>query len=344
MTDQKDKEFEDYFAGKSELSKRYQNESQEIPPAHIDDAILAAAHKAVGAKPKIAYSPFSGNWHVPVSLAAVLVLCVGLVVTMQQDTGEGTFKQPVRVESEVMDLEAKEKTTWQGTIEEALPEMEDARGKIQYAPSPPEILNEPEVSAPATIMQRDSAPAKKEDRMLMEKDTAASAGFAEELQESVAPATVDAPIPDTGKVMDETLLDSILEQKPVESGRVLHEQQKQRVMKKEGISAKRRSRAEMSADTPVREDLQVLPGKSSSDEYRALQDKELPQANTAITQVMSPQAWLEEIERMLSEGRSGEAKDSLNQFLDHYPDYSIEVIENVVGSEFVEGVMEIRNQ
>ena len=47
---------------------------------------------------------------------------------------------------------------------------------------------------------------------------------------------------------------------------------------------------------------------------------------------------------MLNEGRSYVAEDSLNQFLDHYPDYSIEVIENALGSEFVEGVMAIRNQ
>jgi hypothetical protein len=87
-----------------------------------------------------------------------------------------------------------------------------------------------------------------------------------------------------------------------------------------------------------------LPGESSGDEYRAPQDKETPLANATIAQVMSPQEWLEEIERLLNEGRSDEAKDNLNQFLDHYPDYSIEVIENVVGSEFVEGVMAIRNQ
>jgi hypothetical protein len=343
VTDQINKELEDYFVGKSELSNKYKNESQEIPPAHIDDAILAAAHKAVGAKPKIAYSPFSGNWHVPASLAAVLVLCVGLVITMQQDTGEGRFEQPARVGSESMDHEANEKSTWQGAIED-MPEMEGARSNIQYAPSPPEISKKQGVSAPAAIMQREPVPAKKESLMHMEKDVAAPAGFAEDLQESVVPATVDAPIPDAGKTMDETVLDSILEEKSVESGRVIHEQQKQRVLKKERIRAKSKSRAEVTADILGKEDIQVLPGESSRDEYSGLQDKKMPQANAAITQVMSPQEWLDEIERMLKEGRSDEAKDSLNQFLDHYPDYSIEVIENALGSEFVEGAMAIRNQ
>jgi hypothetical protein len=343
VTDQINKELEEYFTGKSELSKKYKNESQDIPPAHIDTAILAAAHKAIGAKPKIAYSPFSDNWHVPASLAAVLVLCVGLVITMQQDTGEGRFEQPARVGTESMDHEAEEKSIWQGAIEE-LPEAEDAMSKIQYAPSPQEISKKPGVSAPAAVMQREPSPTEKEGRMHMEKDIAAPAGFAEDLQESVVPATVDAPIPDAGKAMDETVLDNILEQKPVEPDRLIQEQQKQRVLKKERIRAKSRSSAEMAADTLGKEDIQVLPGESSSDEYRALQGKKIPQASAGSTQVMSPQEWLDEIERMLKEGRSDEAKDSLNQFLDHYPDYSIEVMENVVGSEFVEGVMATRNQ
>jgi len=263
---------------------------------------------------------------------------------MQQDTGEGKFKQPARVESESMDFEVKGKSTWQDSIEEAVPEMEDARREIQYAPSPPGISNKPGVSAPAAVMQRKPAPAKKEDYMHMEKDVAAPAGFVEDIQEAVAPAIVDAPIPDSGRAMGESVFDSILEDKQIEPGKVLHEQQKQRVLKKEGIRAKSRSRPEMAADTQVREDIQVLPGESSSDEYRVSQDKEMPLANATIKQVMSPQEWLEEIERLLNEGRSDEAKDSLNQFLDHYPDYSIEVIEDVAGSEFVEGVMAIRNQ
>jgi hypothetical protein len=223
---------------------------------------------------------------------------------MQQDTGEGKFKQPARFESESMGLEVKEKSIWQGAIVEEVPEMEDARGKIEYAPSPPEISNKPGVSPPASIMQREPAPAKKEDRMHMEKDVAAPAGFAEDLQELVTPATVDVPIPNADKAMDETVFDSILEEEHIEPGKVLHKQKKQRIIKKEGISAKRRSRAEMAADTPAREDLQALPGESNGDGYRASQDKETPLANAITTQVMSPQEWLEEIERLLNEGRS----------------------------------------
>lgn len=56
---------------------RYRELAREEPPAHVDAAILAASRRAVGARPG------APRWFVPVSVAAVLVLGIGVALRMQ---------------------------------------------------------------------------------------------------------------------------------------------------------------------------------------------------------------------------------------------------------------------
>lgn len=68
-----------------EISALYRDASQEHPPAHLDDAILAAAKREVRAGPK-PLSPFSTKWTLPFSLAAVIVLSVSVVTLVQKES------------------------------------------------------------------------------------------------------------------------------------------------------------------------------------------------------------------------------------------------------------------
>ena len=86
--DKQEQELEAYLQGDSELSKIYHEGTKLEPGADLDEKILAASRREVKAKPRFAYSPFAGDWHVPASLAAVLVLSVGVVITMQQETND----------------------------------------------------------------------------------------------------------------------------------------------------------------------------------------------------------------------------------------------------------------
>jgi hypothetical protein len=72
-----DKQYENYLAGRSDISQRYQKAQADGPTRQTDDAILAAARREVGSKPRSA-SPFGYRWIVPASLAAVLVLTVSI--------------------------------------------------------------------------------------------------------------------------------------------------------------------------------------------------------------------------------------------------------------------------
>ena len=59
---------------RSGLSGHYRAGSIEEPPAHLDAAIVAAARREVGR------SRFARNWHLPASIAAVLVIGVSLAL------------------------------------------------------------------------------------------------------------------------------------------------------------------------------------------------------------------------------------------------------------------------
>ena len=61
------------------LSRRYRELPREEPSADLDAAILAASRRAVGAGPRARKS----SWMVPTSIAAVLVLGVGVSLRMQ---------------------------------------------------------------------------------------------------------------------------------------------------------------------------------------------------------------------------------------------------------------------
>ena len=66
------------------LSLLYQAGDQVSPRAEIDAAILARARREVSAHPRVAHSPFSRSWYVPLSLAAVLVVAVSLTLLVSQ--------------------------------------------------------------------------------------------------------------------------------------------------------------------------------------------------------------------------------------------------------------------
>lgn len=97
-TQDKDKALEHYLAGDSEISSLYHEADAGQPPAELDATILAAASKATGSRPRRSTSPFSGNnWIMPSSLAAVLVITVGLVHLLENQSAQLTsaFEAPV---------------------------------------------------------------------------------------------------------------------------------------------------------------------------------------------------------------------------------------------------------
>jgi hypothetical protein len=83
----RDKEFDKYLEGNSELSRLYRDAAQRQPSREVDGAILAEARRALKPRAQVISSPFASNWTVPLSLAAILVLCVGVVLFVTDESG-----------------------------------------------------------------------------------------------------------------------------------------------------------------------------------------------------------------------------------------------------------------
>ena len=97
MTERKkdDRLLDEYLRGDSPLSRAYRETGREEPPAHLDAAILAQAKAA--AAPRRGSKP---RWLMPLSLAATVVLSIGVVLLMSR---EGVTPVPMETPSPTPD-------------------------------------------------------------------------------------------------------------------------------------------------------------------------------------------------------------------------------------------------
>jgi len=75
----------DNLPNDEQLSSIYKETAQDMPAAHVDEAILAAARRETASRPRPAFSPFSGSWQMPAAVAAVVVISFSLVTLMEND-------------------------------------------------------------------------------------------------------------------------------------------------------------------------------------------------------------------------------------------------------------------
>lgn len=76
------------------LDRLYRETAREVPPAHLDAPILAAARREVGARPR-SFASMLRRWQVPVSIAAVVIVSVSLVILVREEGGEPIVPAPV---------------------------------------------------------------------------------------------------------------------------------------------------------------------------------------------------------------------------------------------------------
>jgi hypothetical protein len=97
----------------AQLSALYQRTRKDEPPAPLDAAILAAAHREVAAGPQRANA--SGNfarWRMPLALAATLVLGISVVTAMRQhqphqENLHVAMIEPAPTESQLPEVQSK---------------------------------------------------------------------------------------------------------------------------------------------------------------------------------------------------------------------------------------------
>lgn len=79
MSNQHDKDLDDFLAGDSPVSDLYRKSAGISTPKALDDRIINQAHQAIE-QHHAGYSPFSGRWIVPASLAAVIVISITVIM------------------------------------------------------------------------------------------------------------------------------------------------------------------------------------------------------------------------------------------------------------------------
>jgi hypothetical protein len=301
----------------AEFSALYRGAQRDEPPSRLDEAIRAAARRAVGARPRPARAPFSRRWGFPVAVAAVLVLSVTLVILVREEAphelAELRQAQPPRPLA--LPPAAKEDRSPEALSAKRQPAAGAREREAPVFAVPPSIKSEeasPQRSALPAPPVRAAEPVTKE-RMRTEPFPAATAPV---------PTRSDAGIAQP-------------EQRPMEESTRGTAAGQQR-LKSELGSNERPSAAQPSnpaappaADQSARRAQSNAGAEKDVQEMRDAQAPALrqgPWPATAGALMKAPQPaekWLSEIEDLHKQGRTEEARKSLAEFLKRYPDYPV---------------------
>jgi hypothetical protein len=131
------------MADDGDISRRYRELPREEPPRHLDDAIRAAARRAVGTRPAPLVVPTGRQrWYFPLAAAAIIVLAVAVTLHVEREQpGEELLTAPAEKPKADESLPAPQPERRRKT------ESADSRQLREAAP-PPELQKVPEPAAP----------------------------------------------------------------------------------------------------------------------------------------------------------------------------------------------------
>ena len=297
-----EQQLDEYLKGESELSDIYKKTAFEEPPAHIDESILSASKKAVQSKSGAAYSTFARNYYVPLSLAAVLVLCVSIVFNIYQDESRDT----VTIPRAVMDYEQElpvstDDLQGAGREEQIIDEVETKADELQH---------EGQVTVPQTKMEEtvistetaESPTAAKRKAETYQADPKKVEMIWQNKQlektEKAAPVTGGERETGTSRMDNEDMPD-VSEPLSATDERIIL---KEEFDYKEGIEEDR-----------------------GSGEYRSETGAE---AGKSVEEYLTAEAWLQQIKAMWVTGEIDQAREQFKLFREHYPGYEQRDLEN----------------
>jgi hypothetical protein len=139
------------MAEDDDISRRYRELAREEPPRHVDDAIRAAARRAVHTRPAPLVVPTGRQrWYFPLAAAAIIVLAVAVTMHVEREqpgeeivSAQGTPAEEVKAEQpqSAPQPERRRKT-----------ESADSR-ELRDAAPPPELQKAPERATPPVAAQ-----------------------------------------------------------------------------------------------------------------------------------------------------------------------------------------------
>ena len=275
------------------VSQRYRELGAEEPPRELDQAILAAAHRAADRPHAPLVTPAGRHrWYFSLGAAAVVVLAVAVTwhVEREQPDPYSLLKQEVPLKAPPAD-EQRSAAAAVETPKPAAPTFTpEPKPRLQQAPREFARDAAPAASAPAESRIRenaagDVAPAPSAQAERREESPAAAAGVMSRRTDRVEPQAASPAAPDEPRAADRA-------EEPRPSARM---------------------RA-----TPAP---QAAPAREASPVGRA----------AVSAYVDSPERFLDRIAELRKEGNHNEADRLLAEFRQRYPDYSIskEMLEKV---------------
>lgn len=251
-----------------DVSRRYRELAREEPGGHLDAAILAASRRAVGSRPGGVR-----RWAGPVSIAAVLVLGIGVSLRMQME---------------------------QPGVETAMPQSIPAAEPPQVQPALPEEKSEGVITPPAASEAAASpAPAPRPLQKGAPAKPRKSEPFRAEESERRAAPPAQVPSPQPQALPDAKRMDA-----PAARG-----------FAADAVAPAAPPAAAASASAPAAAASAPAPAAAPAPALRAKRE--------AANVVETPEAELERIARLRSEGRHEEADRALEEFRRRHPEYRI---------------------
>ena len=322
----------------SRLTAMYRAAGEDAPPAALDAAILAAARREAGARPRPAGYAFGSSWRVPVSIAAVLVLSVSLVTLMREEAPELT--QPPRAGPPAADLERKPAASTESGAAIAPPGfVPDEQRSKSIGLKPPSPASSPGLGMRQPGSAERGASAAKEimaDRL--EADSSAPAALAKrrDARSNVLEQSSEKPAPAAPPRQAAAIsppAESIAPPSapaPMTSG-VVDNQTQIRSQAANVDSAKRESRFRALPEPPPFAEKQAgdaQPAPTAADARSAAPAKNASSAVGAMAKPerlaeLPPDKWLERIVELRRLGKLDEAKASLAEFRKRFPDYRL---------------------
>ena len=321
------------------LARIYDATSRDEPPAHLDAAILAAARREVGARPRRVAALRA--WRVPMSIAAVVVLSVSLVTLVRKEGGDELYQTTRPEVPRPVPPAARE------------PQPSEDAAKAVARDTAPAGQGAPRAEAPA------SRPAERRDRVTSETRRSAQGGVAssealepapkpdpkpfQNAPESVGerPATPTPAMDDAARapavIMKRSPAPAVAPPPDVaagtaaEAGRAPLPQAKPappRAMRSERDMSREDAAGSVSggfgAPAPKATEAPRAPGELAA-QQRASAPPMLPRVAAMAKELdaQPPEKWLERIQALRREGQAVEARDLLAEFKRRYPTHPL---------------------
>jgi hypothetical protein len=277
----------DRLSGEERLSRLYHETNAEMPPPGLDAAILDAARQATRQQPSRVYFLTARKWTMTLSLAAALIVTIGIVRTLRHE-----MSSPALVSQTPSALRASN-TAREDTQDETLLNRREQKQEQVMVPDTKDrfLHSAPQRSAPVERQGLRDAP------QFQAQEQAQSVPFSAPSPLPSALATKSAADQEKANVGGAT---SLGPQTPVQG----RQSQRSELQKEEGMAS--------TLPTPK-------PAVQSPPESR-----ERTKIERMKKDELSLDEWIAEIKKLRQAGKLAAAEASLAAFKQRYPEYPVE--------------------